>query len=308
MRFSFLLLLLFLGVRTGSAGTGAPQKVAPTTPPTDAGPEELVARMTDPKASFQERCAAEDALTKVRPEAALPKLLPQLAKGMPEGGIWNSLGTREADRDAPIPWQIYYAVGRVWSQQIKALPRKEGGAVLVALLKSVTKDKEKYHVLSALGTRWDPSAEAELAKLLLDAGEPGDNRRAAALALIVHGKEDYRDAMLQAAAKADHGDQVRWYELLSDPQLKQRTGADPRVVRLGFKLIEAEKARSPDSIHGAYFLALKTGRYLGEEFAPNVRDPRYRGKEGRLSEQYFADTVSNALRWWDKNHERWEKK
>src|SRR5207249_4972611 len=75
-------------------------------PPVNAEPEKLVVRMTDPKASFKDRCAAEDELAKLSPPAVLPKLLPRLAKGMPAGGIYNSLGNRDMDRKAPVPWQI----------------------------------------------------------------------------------------------------------------------------------------------------------------------------------------------------------
>jgi hypothetical protein len=280
---------------------------APKSQLADPTPEELVARLTDPKLSFKERCAAEDALAKMKPETVLPKLVPQRAKGMPPGGIWNSAG-READQKAPVPWQIYYAVARAWNDQIKALPVKEGGKVLLNLLKATTKDKEKYHVIYALSLRWESTAEAELGKLLRDAAAPSELRRVAALALIQHGAEDYRDTMLQAVSKAGHAEKVQWYELLSDPVHKKRKGVDPRVSQLGFQLIQAEKAKSPDYIHGAYFLALKTGAYVGEEFAPSPNDPRYQNKKGGSSDEYFVDTVRNALRWWDKNRQDVEKK
>jgi hypothetical protein len=260
--------------------------------------------MTDPKASFKDRCAAEDELAKLRPQEVLPKLLPLLAKGTPEGGIWNG-GTRETDRDAPIPWQIYFAVGRAWDHQVDRLPRKEAGKVLLALLQEVAKDKERYYVLREMTDLWDPNAEAELAKLLRNANEPSDIRQAAALPLIVNGKEDYRDVMLGWAAKADHAEKVQWFGLLADPRHMKRKGVDPRVIVLGFKLIQADKAKAPDQIAGAYFLVVKTGAYVSEDFAPNIHDPRYRGKN---REQFFVDTVDNALRWWTKNREKIEKK
>jgi hypothetical protein len=161
-------------------------------------------------------------------------------------------------------------------------------------------------VLYALANRWDPAAEADLAKILGDAGVSREVRRYAALPLIMHGEGDYRDVMLQWAAKSDHDEKVRWYDLLADPRHKARKGVDPRVIHMGFKLIQADRAQTPDYIHGAYFLAVNTGRYVGEEFAPSTNDPRYKAKGG-LSEQFFADTVQNALRWWDKNRERLEK-
>ncbi len=286
-------LLLTLTAALATAGSGP-------------GAAELVARLADPMRSFQERCAAEDALAKLRPDVALPALLPHVAKGMPPGGIYNSAG-REHDRNAPVAWQICYAVGRAWEHQIQQLPPDTGGKVLLALLKDVARGKERLPLLRALARRWDPAAEAELARLLGDAGESSELRQAAALALILHGTGDYRDRMLAWAEKAGPREKVQWYELLCDPRLKQRQGTDPRVVRLGFQLIEDEKARTPGYIHGAYFLSLHAGRYVGEEFAPDFRDPRYRSETG-LREAYFADTVRNAQRWWDEHRKAFEKK
>ena len=110
MRFAFLLFLLCLEAFAISAETDAQDKLGPKTPLADAAPEELVARMTDSKVSFKDRCAAADELAKSPPQQVLPALLPRLARGMPEGGFYTS-GSREMDRDVPIPWQIYYAVG-----------------------------------------------------------------------------------------------------------------------------------------------------------------------------------------------------
>ena len=303
MRFAVLFFLCCLETHAISAETDALGTPDPKTPLNAA--EKLVARMTDPRAPFDDRCAAEDDLAKLRPQEVLPKLLPQLAKGMPEGGIWNG-ATREIDRKAPIPWQIFYATSRAWSHQVEKLPVHSGGKLLTALLQAAANDKEKHHLLKALTSRWEPDAESPLAKLLVAANEPREIGQDAALALIVHGKQDYRDVMLRLAANADHDEKVQWYNLLADPRHKKRTGVDPRIISLGFRLIQADRARSPEYLQGAYFLANTTGSYIGQDFAPDSKDSRYQSKGG-LSEQYFADTVKNALRWWDENHKRVEK-
>jgi tetratricopeptide (TPR) repeat protein len=284
-------------------------KDSPQTPRSVAAVEKLIARMTDPAASFKDRCAAEDEVVKLPPEVALPKLLPLRAKGMPAGGIWNSLGTRELDHRGPVSWQIYYAIDRVWREQLGRAGKQQGDAqtpktasgVLLALLRAAGNDKERSRVLQALSNYWDPKAEADLAKLLRDGKAPSDIRQGAAFALILHGKEDYRETMLQWAVKAGQPEKERWFELLADLRYKKRKGVDPRVVHLGFKLIQADKA-------SAYFLALRAGAYVGEEFAPDHRDPRYQIKDGRVPERYFVDTVNNAVRWWDKNHQKFEQK
>jgi hypothetical protein len=279
----------------------------PKMPPDADAAKKLLARMTDPSVSFDDRHDAEDELVKLAPEAVLPLVLPHVGKGMPKGGIWNSLGTREHERTGPVHWQIWYAVNRVWSKEIDRVPAAKRGEALLGLLNKVAKGDERYYVIYALTHDWDPCAEADVAKLLRDPAEASKIRLVAGLALILHGKESYRDVLLAAAAKGDLAERERWFELLSDPRYKQRMGSDARVVRLGFELIEAERAKTPDFIHGAYFLALNAGRYVGEEFAPSPHDPRYRG-QGRLTDQYFIDTVDNAQRWWAKNRPKDDKK
>jgi len=63
---------------------------------------------------------------------------------------------------------------------------------------------------------------------------------------------------------------------------------------------------SPGYIHGAYFLAIKTGDYVGQEFKPDQKAKRYQGEYG-LTDSFFADTVANALSWWAKNRNGIEK-
>jgi hypothetical protein len=281
-------------------------KQEPKMPPDDAAAKKLLDRMTDPKVSFDDRRDTEDELVKLSPDAVLPLILPQVGKGMPKGGIWNSLGTREHERTGPVRWQIWYAVNRVWSKEIERVPSAKRGETLLGLLNKVAKGDERYYVIYALTHDWNPVAEADVAKLLRDPHEASKIRLVAGLALILHGKESYRDVMLAAAAKGDLAERERWFELLSDPVYKKRMGVDARVTRLGFKLIEEERAKTPGAIHGAYFLALKAGRYVGEEFAPSPHDPRYRG-DGRLTDQYFIDTVDNAQRWWAKNRPKVDK-
>lgn len=196
MRFACPLFFLCLEAYSICAETDGLDKLGLKTLHADPATEEVVARMTDLNASFKNRCAAEDELAKLPPQQVLPALLPYLAKGMPKDPIHNSSG-REMDRNAPIPWQIYYAVARAWGEQIDGLPRKDGGKVLLALLKEVATDKERIPVLYALANRWDPAAEPELARLLGDANASRDVQLYAALPLIIHGKNDYRDVMLQ---------------------------------------------------------------------------------------------------------------
>jgi hypothetical protein len=75
---------------------------------------------------------------------------------------------------------------------------------------------------------------------------------------------------------------------------------------MGFALILKDRELSPGYVHGAYFLAIKTGDYIGQEFKPDQTKPEYRGEHG-LADSFFADTVKRALDWWSTNKERIEK-
>lgn len=271
-----------------------------------AGAEALVARMADPKVTWEDRGAAEDKLAELPPRDVLPALVPHIAKGMPRGGIWNSAG-REHDRQASLPWQVFYAVGRSWDHQVAKFPAGQGADILLELLRKGPADPAKVRLLADLTLRWTPEAEPTVAGLLKDPKENLAVRTAAGLALILEGKENYQEFLLDSAKAASPEDRTRWYDLLVDPRHKQRHGTDPRVVQLGFVLIEAERRRTPDFIHGAYFLALKTGAYVGQDFSPDRNAPRYQG-QGRLKDEYFQDTVKNALAWWDRNKDKVRKK
>lgn len=268
----------------------------------------VVAQMTNEAASWEERCAAEDSLTKMPPQEVLPVLLPHIQKGMPSlAGIWNSAG-REFDRHAPIEWQIYYAVSRSWDHQVDTLPRDGGGVLLLELLNKTpaAAANARRKLLTDLTHRWVPSAESTVAGVFKNPDEKLDVRTTAALALILHGTEGYHELLLVYAAASNHADRKRWYDLLSDPRHKKQTGIDPRVVQMGFNLILTEQESSPNYVHGAYFLVIRTGDYIDVEFKPDQKRPEYQGKHG-LTESFFQDTVKNAIAWLTVNKTRIEK-
>ncbi|HLW64331.1 MAG TPA: hypothetical protein VKS79_03360, partial [Gemmataceae bacterium] len=81
---------------------------------------------------------------------------------------------------------------------------------------------------------------------------------------------------------------------------------------LGFTLVQNEEelyqkavAKSPDAFHGGYFMTCWLEGYLGEKFAPDPNDKRYKNTTSR-DPKWFADTVANGLKWWEKNRERFK--
>lgn len=297
---------LCVGLMTATAarcGDDAPAKRA----------EALVAQMINPKASWEDRCAAEDELAKLKPEVVLPKLLRHAAMKMPAGGIYNSAG-RGSEKTYPLPWQFWYALGRSWRDQINRLPQDTGGELLVELLALTTTDAERNLVVPNVAYRWSPKAEQPLAKLLRDPAADLHLRVAAAWPLVQHGKQSYQDDLLNIVERTAVADQHRWFEVLCSQRCKKKTGIDPRVVTRCFALLDLEDqlykkevAKRPDAFHGAYFVTNWLADYLGEKFQPNADDPRY-NNEGRRDPRWFADTVANALTWWMRNRQRFADK
>ncbi|MCF6318617.1 MAG: hypothetical protein L3J83_04935 [Proteobacteria bacterium] len=261
-------------------------------------------KMTDEAVSWEERGAAEDALMKAPSQQVLRMLLPYLEKGVPSGGIWNSAG-REHDKGAPVEWQIFYAVFRSWDYQIESLLRNTGGTILLELLKETSASNVQIRLITDLTQYWVADAELTIAALLKEPKESVDVRIAAGLVLILNGKEDYHDLLLKYASESNHADRKRWQNLLLDPRHKKQTGVDSRVVLMGFDLIQAEQKQSLDYVHGAYFLAIKMGVYIGQEFMPDKNIARYDGKHG-LTDVFFEDTIKNSLLWWKDNKEKIE--
>ncbi len=268
--------------------------------------KELIATMTSGSAAWDVRCEAEDALKNLPPRDVLQALLPHI-KGMPSPIIWNS-GGRDFDKRAPVEWQVFYAVSRSWNKSVKALPQDSGGALLLSLLRRAETTEARRRILMDLTHRWVPEAEAPVAVLMKAPDGDLTVRTTAALALILHGEADYHNLLVQYAQEGDFSTRKRWFDLLSDPRHKKHTGIDPQIVQIGFDLILEDRKVSPNYIHGAYFLAIKTGHYIGEEFKPDRHKPQYQGKQGGLTESFFADTVINAMGWWKDNRNEVEKR
>jgi hypothetical protein len=261
--------------------------------------ENLITTMTDESATWEVRDAAEDALTKIFSQDVLQGLLSYVGKGMPTGAIWNS-GGRELDKDAPVKWQIFYAVDRSWNYQVSSLPRESAGSLLLALFEKATTANARDRILDNMTHRWIPEAEAPVAAILKSPQESARVRENAALVLIFNGTGDYHHLFLEYAKQGDFVQQKRWFGVLSYPRHKQRTGVDPRVVELGFDLMLKELAASPGDVDGAYFFASWTGDYIGQKFMPDHSKAEYQGEHG-LAESFFRDTVKNAVDWWAKN-------
>lgn len=260
-------------------------------------PAPLVRTMADASATWEQRCRAEDDLAKCSAPEALAALLLHGCLKLPDGPICNGAG-REMDHklNIPVKWQIFYATHRAWDIQTKKLAAAERQTLWPDLLRqaATATATAKVKVLQELANHWVPAAQSEVAKLLKDPQQEFPVRRSAGFCLALHAAEQFHDPLVALLENAPAAERKPWFDVLADSRHRRAAGVDRRVVRVGFALLEEERRRSPDYIHGAYFLALTLGNYGGtkKDFQPDTPPD---------SPEFFAATVRNAVSWWEQH-------
>ena len=71
------------------------------------------------------------------------------------------------------------------------------------------------------------------------------------------------------------------------------------MLAAGFEIITE---LSDENLQTGYFVARRLGFILKiqDEFAPNQKASKYQGKHG-LTDEFFIDTVKNAIKWYSKH-------
>lgn len=181
--------------------------------------------------------------------------------------------------------------------------------VLSLLLKSSGKTEQAILIDAILNHQWCPEAESVLLNLAKNTKEDLGIRRSSASTLL--SRCDINTYMPLAVeiilahkkglgrCEALHFTTNQGNRLFSlTEQNKQR------LVAAGFQSIE----ELPDNeLQSGYFAARHLGFILKipEEFAPDQKARRYRGEHG-LTDEFFIDTVKNALKWYSENKKKME--
>ena len=255
------------------------QQVNPAWPQAEAEPEQpertaedvqaLVATMTDPAASVEDRWAAEDELQLCHAKLVLPALLEHVDKGMPEGGIWNS-GGRERDRNVPVEWQSHFAVHRAWDHAT-SYPRDNAmSGFLLDLIPDVTTNGAKLKCIQSAG--WSTETDQRLVDLALDPDIWWRLRRAAAGNVVPNNDGLYEIGLYYARTASTPEERHSWIEFswLSYP--KRRHGIDPRAIQMALDAMH-QNDNDNDS-----WIVSGLARYVG----PNP-PTEYRDEEQHLS-------------------------
>jgi hypothetical protein len=290
-------LLLIVGLAVG-------QERSPLDAPNAAS--ECLQRLCSADTHWKLFAACEERLKALPATEVMPLVSEHALDKMPASfGIWNGSGSAESERDGPLPWRIYYSLHRIWRHHIQHAPVDDLRRILVATSGGKMDDDRACVELYLDHRRYGVD------------GEPPDPRDvvfgATADRVLRDTKRELADRCAGASVLRMMGRQEETLDVLLElPSTRQvielLAGAatiEPRAVTKAFEYVEATIQANPGYVHAAYFAALDAERVLDatsskSRFAPDPSDPKYQPppEGGGLKDEFFQETVDNALAWW----------
>jgi hypothetical protein len=247
---------------------------------------------------------AERQFAALPPEDAIRALLPEIAKGMPAGGIYNCYDPFH-DRTHG-DWGKFCVVNWLWCKQL-ACPQKRGEALKVLL--ELWPQPTSFHGQIALlqGLCHEREAEGDMAALFRDGDADSRLRTEAGVCLLYQDAAKYHRDVVAFAEQSPPNLRQRLFNELAFPSPIAASELDPAVIRMGFALLleEADKQANVRrqgqmiSDYAQFIYADHLGRYLHLPFAPDQKSAIYTGSQG--IERWYHDSVINALNWWSKH-------
>ena len=278
----------------------------------DVSPAQLVETLLSPDIADQQWHEAEGSFEKLSVEVALRAVYPEVAKGAPGGPIYNCLNP---DHDRHVgAWGRYCVANWLWCQTLaRGKTNSQAGKALLELWAQPQTRLGQSVLVTSLDTEaWVPEAEEPVRNLFTDSNADSELREQAAACLLHHfGAKYHHDVVLFALFSSYEIRDLLFRELASPPHAGL-SEVDPAVVRMGFWLMFEALAKNESlfahgsigaSYYGTFLFADYLGRYLGENFTPDYKLPKYQSEGGR--EIWYRNTTENALTWWLKNKERY---
>lgn len=224
---------------------------------------------------------------------------------LPARPIWNGRGTPELERDGPLPWRVHWSLQRVWRHHLRYAPIDDLRKILVATSGGRMDDDLAYLTLfqhhrrfGVPGRRPDPRDavfDEAAVRVLRDPRRSVEDRCEGASVLQGLGR---RAETLEVLLRLPSTDRVIGL-------LAGTAEIDPRAVPKAFGYLEATIRDNPGQVHAAYFAAISVARVLQASsercpFSPDPSDPKYQPppEGGGLRDEFFQETVDNALAWW----------
>jgi hypothetical protein len=273
--------------------------------PAPESAEACVRAIVSAETTWQLVDACEKRLAGLPAREVMPLLAREPFVDMPGGGIYNSGGSAERDRDARVEWRAFYSLRRVWDALMRNAEIEDLRIALVAASGGKTDDDlacvELYRHHRKYSKDGEPRDPRD--RIFFEAGERvmRDSRRPADDRIKGAGV-----VLRQGARKAEVCEFALSLPIGPTLFLPSTEGLDrileARVITRAFEHVEAQVAAHPDNVHFGYNAVRGLERIIGRIFAPAHRDPKYRGEHG-LKPEFFSETVANALAWW-KEHQQ----
>lgn len=234
-----------------------------------------------------------------------PILLKTLVDYQPLYGInpwgdtpWNNDRLRPPDR-------TYLMASAVWQHHMKPRDDLAKATILLALLQKASGQSEKSILIGAIqNSQWSPDAEKVILGIAKDKKEDIGIRRASVTALLRRCEiNTYMPLASEIILSHDKGmprNQAFNFAINQGNRLFSLSETNRRLVlSTGFEVLSDW---TESELQHGYFVARRLGFILKfrDEFAPNQKARKYQGKHG-LTDEFFIDTVKNALRWYSKN-------
>jgi hypothetical protein len=198
--------------------------------------------------------------------------------------------------------KVWYASGAVWTALFSGSNDPSKAKILLELLGDNHDEYSQYVVLNQLRFHWNSEVETEVSALARRKNITNDTKELAISVLLECAGDSYVPDALRFVQDAASEDQsFRFHPVFNIGNrfetFSQKSQAD--ILTLGFSILEAE---SKPGTSAGYEVACQLGTFLRvpEEFKPNSHAPEYQGRGG-LNENFFFDTVINALEWRRRN-------
>jgi hypothetical protein len=243
-------------------------------------------------------------------EDAIRALFPEIAKGMPGGGLYGIYNCFDPLHDRRLArWGEYCVANWLWCKQLSCPQRREKALkMLLELWPHATSLAGRMALLQELCR--DPEAEAKIAALFTDSLANARLRTEAGVCLLYQDEAKYHREVVAFAEQSPPNLRQLLFNKLAYPSQAPLPEVDPAVIRMGFALLfeEADKqanARRNGQIisdYAQFLYASRLGAYLNTRFEPDQKSGIYMGTQG--IERGYHDSVMNALDWWSKhNHD-----
>jgi hypothetical protein len=272
----------------------------------------LLKVLLSPEASDSQWSAAEKSFDTLPANVALPRLFPEIAKGIPGGYSYAAYNCFDPLHDRKMAgWGQFCVMNSLWCKQLGCTQgQKEVSKALLDMWESPISEYAETVLLEGLCR--SPEAESKIANLFRDIVASVRLRTQAAVCLLQQAEPKYHAEVVAFAEKAPitftqpvlHPYPLQLKRILFDALASPthaKSRVDAAVVRLGFGLMldEAEQAKrygGKVSDYGQFIYAERLNTYLGTGFEPDRKQPVYAGSGG--NERFWHHTAVNALFWW----------